>query len=755
MVRYSVFGILFLIFLNFTTLTNAQTVNEKRPKIALVLSGGGAKGLAPIGVIKVIEELGIPIDYVTGTSMGSIIGGLYATGYNAHSLDSVVQAINWDKIFDDNLQLNQLSMDEKEDEGKYFFSIPIKHYGLAIPQGFINGQKLSQLLVDLTSPVEDISDFSKLPRPFLCIATDIVHGKPVELTHGYLPEAMRASMAIPSIMTPIKIDGKLLVDGGITVNFPVQQAKDMGADIIIGVDVGAPLYKEDELTSLFRIIEQATSFTNDEATKKARKMCNILILPNIEGISSASFDIPADIIKRGELAARRQYNQLLELSNSLKKYQSSEKKITPPALPDSFRISNIKVEGLKKVSTDLITGKLDIKAGDVVTRKMVVNAVNEVYSSRYFNRVIYRLETDSAETGTDLILKVEEKTLDKFRVGLHYDTDLKSALLLNTTFRNLWINGSKFKIDARLSTNPDIIASYFYYTGRSPGIRFGTILNYGELTVPDYNYQSEKIANANLTRYSGEVQLQALFNKSSALILGARLELNYVDYITTKKNDQGIEEKYEINEEAGITNFSAALLYNSFNKPVYPTDGIYASLKAEYIPLSSDDLSSILSEVENDASILLNKDFGRASFRYKQYFPIASWLSLQANIRMGFTTTDKAPLSYFFFIGGLARESDSFVPFEGVHFLGIKARNFFTGGLLMQWEPFPDKFVILSGKMGRSTRDKFTDLIDIESFYGYGISVGMDTFIGPVAIAFSGGTHVSGLLTYITIGYNF
>ena len=750
-----VFKLLIISLLIFTISIPVKAAEGKRPKIGLVLSGGGAKGLAHIGVIKVIEELNIPIDYVTGTSMGSIIGGLYATGYNASTLDSTVKAINWSNIFIDNLPLNELSMDEKEDEGKYFVSIPVKNYGLAVPQGFINGQKLSELLIKLTNPVEDITDFSKLPRPFLCIATDIVTGKPVELTHGYLPEALRASMAIPSIMTPIKIDGRLLVDGGITVNFPVQQVKELGADIIIGVDVGAPLYKEDELTSLFRIMEQATSFTNDEATKKARKMCNILITPNIEGISSASFDIPENIIQRGELAARKQYNQLLELANKLKKYETGEKKITLPTLPDSFYISRIKIDGLEKVSKDLITGKLNIHSGETVTRKKVENAVNEVYSSRYFKRVIYRLKEDSTGRGTELILKVEEKTLDKFRVGLHYDTDLKSALLINTTLRNVWINGSKFKIDARLSTNPNVSASYFYYTGKSPGIRMGTILNWGQLTVPDYNYENKKIASAELEKASGEVQLQALFNKSMAFILGAKVDLNFIDYITTKKNDLGIEEKFVIQESAGMLNFSATLLYNSLNKPVYPTNGIFANIKGEYIPLTSADLSTLLSDVEKAASIFVNMNFGRASFRYKQYFPIVKRFTLQANIRTGFTTTDKAPLSYLFFIGGLARETDSFVPFEGVNFLGIKARNFFTGGLLMQWEPFNDKYIILSAKMGRSTSDKFTDLININSFYGYGVSVGMDTFIGPISLVFSGGTHVKGMLTYFTIGYNF
>ena len=752
-------GRLFIVFLFFfifqIILIPINTKAEERPKIGLVLSGGGAKGLAHIGVIKVIEELGIPIDYVTGTSMGSIIGGLYATGYNANNLDSTVKNIDWANIFIDNLSLNDLSMDEKEDEGKYFVSIPVKNYGLAIPQGFINGQKLSQLLVELTAPVADITDFSKLPRPFLCIATDIVTGKPVVLRKGYLPEALRASMAIPSIMTPIKIDSNLLVDGGITNNFPVQEAKDMGADIIIGVDVGAPLYKEEELNSLFRIMEQATSFTNDEATKRARKMCDILIMPDIKGISSASFDIPEEIIQRGETAARQQFSQLLELANQLKKYSSDTVAVSIPVIPDSFLISNIQISGLSKVSKDLVIGKLNIKIGKRVSRGVVELAVNEVFSSRYFNRVIYRLMPEEKDIGTILMLKVEEKTLDRFRVGLHYDTELKSALLLNTTLRNVWINGSKFKIDARLSTNPEIFASYFYYTGKTPGIRIGAILNYSQIDVNDYNYEGENIATANIEAAGAEAQIQALLNKSIAVILGTKLDFNFIDYLTTKVNDQGIAEKLRIKENSGMVNFSAGLLYNSLNQPVYASDGILASIKGEYIPISSNDLTTVFSDIESDVSSLLKDDFSRFSFRYKQYFPITNSFSLQANLRLGATTTDKAPLSYLFFIGGLARESDGFIPFEGVNFLGIKARNFFTGGLLMQWEPLDDKYIIVSAKLGRSTQNNFYELVNITSFYGYAVSFGMDTFIGPIAIAFSGGTHVSSMITYFTIGYNF
>ncbi len=222
-----------------TFLVGSEGRAQERPKIGLALSGGGAKGFAHVGVIKVLEEIGLPIDFITGTSMGSIIGGLYAIGYSVGELEELVTATDWNDLFRDRVRRRDLAIESKMLDGRYMLSLPLNGLAPGLPTGLIAGQKISKLFERLTLPYHDVSDFRQFPIPFACVATDIVTGEVVVLDHGYLPEAMRASMSIPSVFTPVEIDDHLLVDGMLVRNFPVEEVRALGADIIIGVDVGA------------------------------------------------------------------------------------------------------------------------------------------------------------------------------------------------------------------------------------------------------------------------------------------------------------------------------------------------------------------------------------------------------------------------------------------------------------------------------------------------------------------------------------
>ncbi|MBN1534412.1 MAG: patatin-like phospholipase family protein, partial [Spirochaetes bacterium] len=298
----------------------AQQKAGTRPKVGLVLSGGGAKGIAHVGVLKVLEEAGVKVDYIAGTSMGSIVGGFYAIGYDAKSLEKFALEEPWDELLSDEMSLRNIPIEEKNDESKYILSFALKGFGFELPKGVIKGQKLMTRLSILTLPYHQVQDFNKLPIPFRCVATDIETGEAVVFDRGFLPKALRASMSIPSALTPVEIDGRLLVDGGVVRNFPVSDVRAMGADIVIGVDVGAPLYKKEEITSLAEILEQSISFLNDISTKQERKKCDILILPDIRGLGVTDFAKAKDIIKRGEDAARSVYPQLKKLAERLKQY---------------------------------------------------------------------------------------------------------------------------------------------------------------------------------------------------------------------------------------------------------------------------------------------------------------------------------------------------------------------------------------------------------------------------------------------------
>jgi len=243
-----------ILFIPFNPASGQDT--PKRPKVGLALSGGGAKGIAHIGVLKVMEEAGLKPDYISGVSMGSIVGGLYATGYTADSLEKIVRSIDWDLMLSDNIPENKVIFLEKRYFNNNILSLPVTKNKILLPAGLIRGQQIESTLSRYAWPAATISDFSKLPIPFMCMGTDISTCRNVEIKNGYLADAMRASMAVPSIFTPLRIDTILFVDGGMIRNFAVQEVRDMGADIVIGSYTGGKLYSGDELNSITGLMSQ-------------------------------------------------------------------------------------------------------------------------------------------------------------------------------------------------------------------------------------------------------------------------------------------------------------------------------------------------------------------------------------------------------------------------------------------------------------------------------------------------------------------
>ena len=273
-------------------------------KVGLVLSGGGAKGLAHIGVLKEIEAAGIKIDYIGGTSMGAIIGGLYASGYNAHQLDSIFEAVNFDKLIQDDLPRSARSFYERADAEKYAISLPFDHFKISFPSALSKGQNIYNLFTELTHHVQEVNDFSKLEIPFFCIATDAEKGQAIVLDQGCLPEAITASGALPSLFSPVILDDKILIDGGVVNNYPVEELRRRGANFIIGVDVQDDLRGKSELKSAPEMLLQINNYRTIEAMKHKVAQTDIYIKPNIAGFTVVDFDKGAAIIKGGEEKAK-------------------------------------------------------------------------------------------------------------------------------------------------------------------------------------------------------------------------------------------------------------------------------------------------------------------------------------------------------------------------------------------------------------------------------------------------------------------
>lgn len=260
--------------------------SEQRPRVGLVLSGGGAKAAAHIPLLKALDSLQIEVDYIAGTSMGSFIGALYAIGYSAERIEKIFFQEDWNSImFNDKIPRPSLAMSEKHTDGRYVSTFPLDSWRIGLPKGLNQGQALSTLIARCAWPVNYQNDFSKFPTPFLCIATNMEDGDAVVLESGFLPDAVLASMTFPSVLTPVEIDDLLLVDGGVARNFPVADLKERGAEIIIGSDVSAKLYTKDELNSVVKVLEQISSYSGAISTQEQRKQCDILITPVVLVIS--------------------------------------------------------------------------------------------------------------------------------------------------------------------------------------------------------------------------------------------------------------------------------------------------------------------------------------------------------------------------------------------------------------------------------------------------------------------------------------
>jgi NTE family protein len=333
----------------------------KKPKIGLVLSGGGAKGFAHIGVLKVIEAAGVKIDYIGGTSMGAVIGGLYASGYSATQIDSIFRTINFDNLLKDFTPRTSKNFYEKRNDELYAFVLPFNKFKIGIPEALSKGMYNYNLLSSFTKSVRHVRDFNQLKIPFLCIATNIETGDQVIIDKGNLAHAMIASSAFPTLFSPVEMNGMLLVDGGVTNNYPIEEVRKMGADIIIGVDVQDGLLGRNELKEATKILSQVTALQSIEKMKLNIINTDIYIKPDIKEYGLISFDKGLNIIKKGEEASFAVYDQL-------KKYGNQEYKPTHiKKTADSLDIANIEINPLKNYTRSYVIGKLGFKGGTKIS----------------------------------------------------------------------------------------------------------------------------------------------------------------------------------------------------------------------------------------------------------------------------------------------------------------------------------------------------------------------------------------------------
>jgi NTE family protein len=447
-----------------------------RPRIALVLSGGGARGFAHIGVLRVLDELRVPVDVVTGTSMGAVVGGLYATGYTAAELEAMVRGTDWDSIFDRRLPRAELDWRRKEDDYKNLsdFELGIVDGGLTLPRGLAGTQRLEFFLRSLSGPSKRVRDLARLPVPFAAIGTDLETGRRVVLQKDVsLSTAMRASMSVPGAFAPVEVNGQLLVDGGVVDNLPVDAARAMGADIVIAVNVGTPLLRRDQIGNVVGVATQLTLMMGLETIERSiasLKPADVLITPALDGLGSGDFTEGARLIGAGEAAARQLADRLAALALPPGAYAQREALRTQLVREEGpFRVDEVRVAGTRAVRPEAVAGVARDLAGQTVTVQQIGPVLDRIYSSGDFESVSYSLVDEGGRSV--LVVTPYEKSwgYNVLRLGGNVQTnfgdDNAFNLLVSHSWR--WLNrwGGEWRNEVQIGDTRRLMSEWYQPLG--------------------------------------------------------------------------------------------------------------------------------------------------------------------------------------------------------------------------------------------------------------------------------------------------
>ena len=727
--------LLLIVLLLFVGATQAQTT-PKEPKIGLVLSGGGAKGFAHIGALKVIDSLGIKVDYVAGTSMGAIVGSLYASGYSGKELDSIFKAADFEAIVNDKLPREAKTFYERDQSERYALAIPFDNFEIQVPRSLSRGQNVFNLLTKVMLHVNQVEDFSKLPIPFFCIATDIETGEEVVLDSGNLPKAVSASGAFPSLFQPVIIDGRVLLDGGVVNNYPIKKLRDKGMDIIIGVDVQDGLRDREDLKAATDVLLQVNNFRTINDMKEKSKLTDVLIKPDIKDFTVISFSEVENIIEKGRLGAIDKTEELKALSSQNK----SEVQKAKIKSVDSIKINNVQLKGNEKYTFSYILGKLKIKRGQTMDYNRFNKGINNLMATNNFDRFDYNLE--SSEDGYDLIAEVEEtsnKTFLKF--GVHYDDLYKSSALVNLTRKSVLFNNDVASFDFIVGDNVRYDFQYYIDKGFHWSIGLSSRFNQFDKNISsslllDESQQEDfqvNILDTDFDDLTNRFFLQTLIKQDFLLTLG--LEHKRLKISTETILDDNLGEGKTVFEKSDFISTYGQLKLDSFTDRYFPKRGFLIDCDF-HLYWSSSDYNNTFSQFS-----IAKGDFAFA-------FGIADKLHAKVGTSGGFKIGNDDTQSLDFVLGGYGNNFvNNFIPFYGYDYLSLPGNSYVKAYTDIDFEIFKKHHLIASINVANIERDIFEtgEWLTSPDYSGYALGYSIETFLGPIEAkwTFSGETKQS------------
>ena len=729
--------------------SGAQTPSP-RPRIGLALSGGGARGLAHIGLLKALDSAGVRVDYVTGTSMGAVVGSLYAAGYSGAEIERVAQRLDWNALLTNAAQLNTITLPGKDDFGHYLLELPVVKGKLQFPNGVIESEELWLTLSELFLPYYRTKDFARFQRGFRCVATDIVSGEPEVLRTGDVVAAIRASMAIPSVFTPVLYQGHRLVDGGVVRNFPVSEVQAMGAAIVIGSNVSAGAYTEASLRSPVDVLLQISSFKDNADFKVQKALCSLYVDYPLGDYSSGSFSAAGPITALGLRQGRAVFPKLKALRDSLDALYG-------PALPsppatrraDSVYIDEYRVQGLPPASEALLLRQLRLRSRRYYSAPQLSAAVRDAFGTRAFRKITYSL-LPASDSSARLVFDAERSPATRIGLGLNYNSLTGIGLIGSLTVQNKLASASTSQVALNIGENPRLRLKHVQYL-TDPRLVLRLLAQGERVSITTYSTSFKKAGLYTQSYVLANAQLLRLLDRNRALGVGTRYEYGrFTPEITSRLQLDG-----------RISLLNSYLFYeeNTLNAIAYPTHG--RKIEAEYGWVYQQRPSF---KVLSDTMVIGTEQSTNFSFRpyehvrlnAEQYLPLSKRATLLLQAQVGLNRHYQQAIANDFVVGGLTSGLRNQITFAGLPEAGLYTGSAVAGLVGYQYAVGPKLFVIAKANvlyhdfLANDARPQPARMV-----YGGSLTLGLNSLLGPIDVSLMYSDASKKLLPYFNIGFPF
>ena len=745
--------VLMIVAVLMTGAANAQldSTAVKRKKVGVVLSGGGAKGMAHIGVLKVLEKAGIPVDIVTGTSIGSIVGGLYAIGYNAHSLDSMVRTQDWTYVITDKEDLSKQTLLDRKKNNTYLFST-----GLTIGKrdrgagGLIRGKNLAELFQKLFVGYTDSLDFTNdLKIPFACVATNIMDNSEVVFHSGRLPQAIRASMSIPAAFAPVRLDDMVLVDGGLKNNYPVDVAREMGAEVVIGVTLNGKPKTAEDITGTMKIVGQIIDVNCVNKYDENKAITDLWMNVDPHGYSTASFTSEAidSLIRYGEEEAMRHWDEIIALKKLIGIDDSFRPTIYYPLRPDAMterqHITGFTFENMTPQAERFLMNKFHLNRTDSIDAKLEQALTTSMRMDLFYQTAECQLIPESG--GVRVVLSAGERKSVQFHAGVRYDTEENAAILLG--------------LDIPLKTAIPIETDITLRLGKRVMARGEITIHPRSFTRPTLSYTFHR-NDVDVYTY-GDLDYNIRYNQSQAEFLPINFDLRHFnlqmglrwDYLNYR-NKLGSESAKQVTlENEHFFSYRARLAFNSEDDWNFPTRG--ARFNAEYAYLTND--FAQLNVIDADGN-KQGKTAGMSDVNanWRMSFTIGSRFTIQPMVYGRLLFGSFVPAVFGNTVGGewFGHYVEQQMPFAGIGNMEYVRQQFVAAQLQAQERIGKSSYVLLRVAAGQQS-EHLDELFDYRTMMGGQIAYYYKTIFGPVGATLGYSNHTKKGYFFINLGYEF